>query len=206
MLARLSPSSSRHPGPVPGSTGPRGVASSRAVLLATEWTPDRVRGDGYGRQTDRTHCRTRSCASHPCRSVGIRPAVRFPTPPRHPGLVPGSTQPQENGVESSLFPPPQSGPRNKSGVTAMMRKPIEPHYPGHMRSPCPQGARGQAVTEGERHRRRCLPPPPSCLRHATSPWRGRTYSKPPNVDPAATPRRAAPRRAASAISPPAIIR
>ena len=45
--------------------------------------------------------------------------------------------------------------------------------------------RGEAVTEGEDTEPRCrLPPPPSCLRHATSPWRGRTYATTMDVDPA----------------------
>ncbi|MBI0532372.1 hypothetical protein D9602_13505 [Sphingomonas sp. TX0522] len=36
---------------------------------------------------------------------------------RHPGLVPGSTGPQGGGRRLQPPPSPQSGPRNKSGVT-----------------------------------------------------------------------------------------
>jgi len=42
--------------------------------------------------------------------------------------------------------------------------------------------RGEAVTEGEDTERTChLPPPPSCLRHATSPWRGRIVTDVPTT-------------------------
>ncbi|PAV93022.1 hypothetical protein WR25_09782 [Diploscapter pachys] len=42
----------------------------------------------------------------------------LPQIPRHPGLVPGATEPQGGGKSLQPPPSPQSGPRTKSGVTA----------------------------------------------------------------------------------------
>ena len=40
------PPLTRHPGLVPGSTGPPENGVPSAFLLAAEWTPEQVRGDG----------------------------------------------------------------------------------------------------------------------------------------------------------------
>ena len=46
---------------------------------------------------------------------------------RHARLVPGSTGPHGKGKRLKLFPSPQSGPRNESGVTAWLGRPRRPN-------------------------------------------------------------------------------
>ncbi|PAV92625.1 hypothetical protein WR25_02622 [Diploscapter pachys] len=76
--AGQAPQIPRHPGLVPGSTGPRGDDRASSHPLAAEWTPERVRGDGVAGR------------SPLCRAVPLRETrARHRKSPVTPDLVRG---------------------------------------------------------------------------------------------------------------------
>jgi hypothetical protein len=94
----------RHPGRVPGSTGPRGGRSRLGPSPSPQSGPRTKSGvtGGWGRRSEPRPTRD-GTGSPAMRGKPIGPAGQFQTR-RHPGLVPGSTGPRGDVLASGRSP------------------------------------------------------------------------------------------------------